>query len=63
LERARRRGAADRFEAESVDFFERVRATYLERARQHPARYRVIDAGQSVEAVGQAILDALEGSL
>lgn len=51
LMRAGRRGVADRFEREDVDFFERVRAIYLERAAREPDRYRVVDASQSVEAV------------
>lgn len=51
LMRAGRRSVADRFEREDVDFFERVRAMYLERAAREPDRYRIVDASQSVEAV------------
>ncbi|MDQ5911262.1 MAG: dTMP kinase [Pseudomonadota bacterium] len=51
LARAGKRGAADRFEREDREFFERVRATYLERAAQHPDRYRIIDAQRPVEVV------------
>jgi dTMP kinase len=51
LERARQRGELDRFEIESIAFFERVRAAYLYRASQHPERYRVIDAGQDLASV------------
>ena len=51
LARAGKRGVADRFEREDVDFFERVRAIYLERATHEPDRCRVVDASQSVEAV------------
>lgn len=59
LARAGRRGAADRFEAETLGFFERVRTVYRERAAAQPARYAVIDAAQSVEAVQARLLDAL----
>ena len=51
LARAGKRSAADRFEREEVAFFERVRAAYLERASQHPDRYRVVNADRPVEAV------------
>ncbi len=52
LERAGRRSmAADRFEKETLAFFERVRTVYLQRAERYPTRYRIIDAGRSLEAV------------
>lgn len=51
LARAGKRSMADRFEQEEVDFFERVRAIYLERAAREPDRCRVVDASQSVEVV------------
>jgi dTMP kinase len=49
--RARTGGAADRFEAESLPFHERVRAAYLELARAEPARFRVIDAALGEDLV------------
>ena len=51
LARAGKRGPADRFERETVEFFERVRAAYRDRAQQHPDRYRIVDAAQSVAMV------------
>jgi len=51
LKRAGGRGQADRIEMENADFFERVRATYRERAESQPHRFRVIDAGQSLKHV------------
>lgn len=47
----------DRFEQEKIDFFEKVRATYLMRAEEAPERYTVLDAQQPLEAV-QAQLQA-----
>ncbi|MCK0511422.1 dTMP kinase [Aromatoleum buckelii] len=41
----------DRFEREQRDFFERVRAAYLERARMAPARIRVVDAARAPESI------------
>ena len=55
LARARARGVADRFEQEEVEFFERVRRSYLERARRDPHRIRVIDALGSEEAVARRV--------
>ena len=61
LERARLRGGElDRIELEREDFFERVRATYLNRAKNEPERFRVIDAGQSPEAVVIEVKEKLE---
>jgi dTMP kinase len=51
LSRAAARGRLDRFEQEGLAFFEAVRSAYLDRAREVPQRYRVIDAGQSLSAV------------
>jgi dTMP kinase len=60
LARAKNRGAADRFEQESVAFFERVRAAYHERARAHPERYRLVDAARPLAEVQADIAAVLE---
>jgi dTMP kinase len=41
----------DRFEQERVDFHERVRQAYLERAHAASGRIRIIDAGQTPDKV------------
>lgn len=41
----------DRFEQEKADFHERVRAAYLRRAAEYPARFRIIDGSRSIEEI------------
>ncbi len=52
--------SSDRFEQESPEFFERVRAGYLERAKAGGDRYRILDASQSLQDVRQALLDVIQ---
>ncbi|MET0356637.1 MAG: dTMP kinase [Cellvibrio sp.] len=57
LDRARQRGELDRFESETINFFERVRSAYRKRADSAPEKYALINAGQELTAV-QADIDA-----
>ncbi len=59
LERAGNRSKPDRFEQEEVEFFERVRQTYLEMARKYDGRYRVVDASQALENVQRQLTTIL----
>jgi dTMP kinase len=62
LARARTRNAgaaADRFEREKSEFFERVRDAYLARAAAEPTRIAVLDATRSVDEIGAGILALL----
>ena len=59
LSRAGERGELDRFEQEQVQFFERVRSSYLAMAEQYGERYRVIDASLPLEQVQQLLGDEL----
>ena len=62
LARSRKRAGnqpADRFEAEPAQFFERVRAAYLDLAAREPGRIRVIDAAQPLREVQRQIDTAL----
>jgi dTMP kinase len=52
--------AADRFERERGEFFERVRKVYLTRAAAEPDRIALLDATQSIEAVSASILTELK---
>ena len=59
-ERDRATGAAGtRFEQEDLPFHERVRAGYLELARREPARFTIIDAAGTLEAVQARVVKAL----
>ena len=63
LQRARQRNAgaaADRFESERAEFFERVRAAYLARAAAEPLRIETVDAAQSVDEVAARVFRLLE---
>ena len=61
--RARNRGESDRFEAEDLAFFERVRAAYLQMAAREPGRFQIVDATQSLDAVRQQLADLVQGAL
>lgn len=63
LARARGDGSGDRFERERLAFFERVRATYLERAAAEPTRFRVVSASGDVERVRDQVFAAVEDLL
>lgn len=60
MSRVAGRGAADRFEVESMMFFERVRNAYLERAMAYPDRFKVIDASLDQDQVWQQVRVILE---
>ncbi|CAM5278838.1 dTMP kinase [Rhodanobacter lindaniclasticus] len=64
--RAAGRGDADRIESEADAFFERVRASYRDRATREPDRFRVIDAsqppGQVLQAATRVLTEWLEAS-
>ena len=51
MQRASKRSTPDRFEQERHEFFQRVRACYLELAAREPQRFAVIDTTQPLAAV------------
>lgn len=63
LDRARQRGELDRFESETIVFFERVRAAYRQRALAAPTRYALVDAGQTLSEVQADINKVLSALL
>jgi dTMP kinase len=53
----------DRFEREKLEFHEKVRAGFLDLARQEPRRFRIIDAAQEAADVSSAIRKILDETL
>jgi dTMP kinase len=49
----------DKFESEGAAFFEKLRQVYLSRASEYPARFRVINADQSLEKVKILVEEAI----
>ncbi len=55
MDRAGRRGAADRLETEKTEFYARVRDGYLALAQSEPERFVIIDASQPLAQVQASI--------
>ncbi len=51
---------ADRFEKEQNDFFHRVRAAYINRAKQFPERMQVLDASRSIDDITHQLEKVLQ---
>ena len=60
LSRAGDRSEADRFETETVNFFQDVRDAFLKIAQDNPDRVSVVNAEQNIEAVQSSILKVLK---
>ena len=56
MQRASKRSSPDRFEQERHDFFQRVRACYLELAAREPRRFAVIDTTQPLAEVKSEVI-------
>lgn len=63
MDRASKRSVADRFEQEKIDFFQRVRDAYLQRANLEPKRIKIIDAAKPLAEVQTQIAKALQQTL
>jgi dTMP kinase len=63
IERARERGAFDRFESEKISFFEHVRRAYLLQVELHPERIKLIKANQPLVDVQKALIDVIRSLL
>ena len=57
----RRANAADRLDVESLGFYERVRAGYLELAAAEPGRFHIIDSGGEPRQTEEQMFSVLSG--
>ncbi len=60
MARAKSRGTTDRMEQESIEFFTRIRETYLLRAKQNPRQFHIVDAAQPLEDVTCTLFERVE---
>ena len=60
LRRASRTGSGDRLEAETMDFYRRVRAEFLTLARRGRHRYLVVDATDEPDVILDRVLSRLD---
>jgi dTMP kinase len=63
LARARKRGPADRLEAESLEFFGRIRQAYRDLAARQPERIKLLDASRPLAEVQADIARHLDSLL
>lgn len=63
MDRAGRRGAADRLEIEKTEFYARVRDGYLALAKSEPDRFAVIDASRPLADVQADIAESISDLL
>ena len=63
MARVRARGKLDRIEQEAIEFFEAVRAGYLQIAKSEPQRFLVFDGCASIEKLQEEIWQAVQARL
>lgn len=63
FERIKNRLAKDRIEQEDLDFFQRVRDTFLQRANANPKQYQIIAADQPLEQVQNKVAILIDSLL
>lgn len=60
MQRAQKRGALDRFEQEKLEFFQKVRAIYQNRASAEPERFIRLDASQTPAQILEQVISVLK---
>lgn len=59
IERLASARVPDKFERESELFFEKIRASYLERAAEYPGRFKIIDANRPLKDVENSVKEII----
>ncbi len=60
IARTKKRGKADRFEIEKMNFYENIRSAYLKRAENEPERMFIVDASPEIAVVQQSLKAILQ---
>ena len=60
MQRAKNRGALDRFEQEKTEFFKSIQASYRQLAEQNPQRIIRLDASQSAEQLFEEAISIIQ---
>lgn len=60
MQRARKRGTLDRFEQEKLEFFQKVRQVYADRASAAPERFIKLDACQTPAQILEQVIEIIE---
>ncbi|WP_431688668.1 dTMP kinase [Hahella sp. NBU794] len=63
MDRAKKRGALDRFEQEKLEFYSRVQRGYMQREEKSPDRILRVDATQSLDKVQEEIARRIKQKL
>ncbi len=63
MERALKRGSPDRFETEKMQFFEKIRAAYKQRAQADSNRIKVVDAAPEISLVQKQLRALIQSFL
>lgn len=61
--RQKRKGARDRFERETLPFHDKVRAAYLDLAKESPERIKIFDAAEHESALEKAVAEEIRRHL
>ena len=56
----KRKGGMDRFEREKINFFQKIRKSYLKSAKAEPNRIKIVDASLSITEIQEQLTQLIE---